>query len=105
MDNVEITDEVKLLLREEQTKLINLIEALANLDGTKEWETVRELTFEKSLKAIERQLLNEALAVEVNMNKIYRLQGEWVWAKQYSDVKRFVDTLKKQLEAINLKLK
>ena len=104
LDKIVITDEVKVLLREEQTRLIKIIEALSKLDKTKEWESLKELVFSKSLVNIERQMLNESVAKEVDVNKIYRLQGEWAWAKQFTETDRFVETLKRQLEEIKKKL-
>lgn len=100
----EITAEEKDKLLHRQTELIKIIESFEKLDKSKEWETVNELVFEKSLQAIERQLLNESLAPEINMNKLYKLQGEWVWAKQYNDINRFTATLKKQLVEIKKRL-
>ena len=105
LDNIVITEDVKVLLRERQAELVKIIEALAKLDNSKEWETLKELIFNKSLKAIERQILNESTAVKIDTDKLYRLQGEWAWAKQYNDINKFGENLKKQLEAIKLKLK
>lgn len=104
MDEIEITEEVKIRLREEQSKLVKIIEAFAKLEYSKEWQVTKELVFEKSLIAIERQMLNECLAPVINTDKIYRLQGEWAWAKQYNETGRFVENLKKQLEEIKKRL-
>lgn len=104
MDEFETTEEQKVLLREKQTELIQIIESFEKLEKSKEWETVKELVFEKSLLSIERQIMNEALAKEINISKLYKLQGEWVWAKQYNDVNRFTESLKKQLADIKKRL-
>jgi hypothetical protein len=104
LDKIVITDEVKVLLREEQTRLLKIIDALSKLDKSKEWDTFKETVFAKSLTAIERQMLNECVAKDVDINKIYRLQGEWAWAKQFTETDRFVENLKKQLEEIKKKL-
>lgn len=92
-------------LREKQSELIRVIEGFEKLKTSKEWETLNELIFSKSLKAIERQLLNETLAPEISIEKLYKLQGEWVWAKQYTELDRFMETLKRQLEEIKKRLK
>lgn len=105
MEDLDLTEEIKAELRKRQTDLIKIVDALAKLEETKEWDTLKELIFDKSLQAIERQLLSEALSQKIDINKLYKLQGEWVWAKQYSDIERFADTLKKQLEDIKKKLK
>ena len=105
LDTIVLTDEVKAQLRQEQTRLVKIIEALMKLDGSKEWQVLREEVFDKSRQVIERQLMNEGLAQEVKTPKIYRLQGEYAWASQFCDINRFAETLKKQLEEIKRKLK
>jgi len=100
----EITDDTKVLLREEQTKLVKVIEAFAKLDGSKEWQTLKELVFDKSLDSIQRQMMNEALAPKINTDKLYKLQGEWAWAKQYADVDRLGESLKKQLADVKKRI-
>ena len=104
LDKIVMTDENKALLIKEQTRLIKVIEALSKLDKSKEWEALKEEVYSKSLLAIERQMLNECLSKEVDVNKIYKLQGEWAWSKQFADVDRYVDILKKQLEGIKKKI-
>jgi len=105
MEEQGLNEEQKVLLQGKQNELIKLIEALVRLDKSEEWEVVKELVFSKSQSSIERQLLNESLSEKVDINKIYKLQGEWVWSKQFADTKRFVDTLKKQLADIKIRLK
>lgn len=101
----ELTEEKKAKLRETQTELLLKLEALANLDENKDWQTLKELVFKKSLVSIERQQLHEAQAKDVSLYKLYRLQGEWEWAKRYCDTDRFVDSLKNQLKEIKSLLK
>ena len=105
MEENEITEENKVQLRELQNRLVRLIEALARLDTNEDWQTLKELVFSKTLASVERQLLIETLNKEVNINKIYKLQGEWVQAKQNVDSQRFIETLKTQLEDVKSKLK
>jgi len=101
----EITEENKVKLREVQNRLVRLIEALARLETNEDWQTLKELVFSKTLASVERQLLLETLNKEVSINKIYKLQGEWVQAKQNVDSQRFIETLKAQLEDLKSKLK
>ena len=93
------------LLREEENRLIKLIEALSKLDKSKEWQVLKEMVFDKSLASIERQMMTSVLTPDINIEQLYKLQGEWAWAKQFADIDRFVETLKKQLEEIKKKLK
>lgn len=103
MDEI-VSEENKARLREEQTRLIKILEALEKLDKSKEWHILKDLVFSKSLEVIERQIKNEALQPEISTDKLYKLQGEWVWAKQYSDTDRFVKTIKLQLEEIKKRI-
>lgn len=104
-DKIELTEEVKVKLREKQTELVKILEALDGLSKIKEWKVLQELLFAPSLEAIERQVKNEALALEIDEKKLYKLQGEWVWARQFMNVSEFTKTLKHQLEGIKNKLK
>ena len=97
-------EELKVKLRERQSELIRIIEAFKSLEISVEWGILKELVFEKSLKSIERQILNEALSKKIDVDKIYRLQGELAWARQYNNVSHFVETIKNQLEDIKNKL-
>lgn len=101
----ELTEEQKIRLREKQTELIKLLETLQGLEKTDEWQTLKELVFKPSLNAIQKQIISEALNPTIDTNKLYRLQGEWTWAKQHADTDRFASTLKKQIEDIKNKLK
>jgi hypothetical protein len=91
-------------LEEKREELVKIVESFERLEKSKEWQTLKELVFSKSVTAIERQLLHESLATEIDPNKLYRLQGEWSWARQYNDTGRFIETLKKQLADIKSKL-
>ena len=101
----ELTEEIKTQLREKQNELISIIEALTRLDTNPDWQTLKELVFDRALDSIERQIRNEALNQTIDTSKIYKLQGEWAWAKQNVDSNRFISTLKTQLEDIKSKLK
>lgn len=92
------------LLRQEQTRLIKIVEAFDTIGKSKEWEVLKELVFSKSLESIERQMRNECLNQTLDTSKLYRLQGEWAWAKQFCDTDRFTENIKKTLEEIKKKL-
>ena len=100
-----LTEERKVQLRERQTELIEIIKALDGLERNSDWQTLKTLVFEKTLSTIELQLKNESLAQTIDTSKIYRLQGEWAWARQYTNVVEFAENLKKQLASIKQMLK
>jgi hypothetical protein len=92
-------------LREEEGRLIKILESIDGLEENKDWKTLKELVFDKSLESIERQIKVESLSLEINIPKLYKLQGEWAWCKQFCDTKQFVEQLKTNLEGIKKKLR
>lgn len=104
-ETIEYSDEQKSILRAKQAELLRLLDAVASLSKSSEWATLKEIVFDKSVASIEKQIISESLTGMINSNKLYKLQGEWAWAKQYADMDRFADTLKIQLEEIKKKLR
>ncbi len=101
----EITDEAKIFLEKRHSEIVKIIESFENLDKSIEWATLKELVFDRSLVAIEKQLLVESTKPIIDTTKLYKLQGERDWARKFNDVNRFIETLKKELENINKKIK
>lgn len=102
MDEVDLQLSVK--LEEKHSELVKIVQSFENLEKSKEWEVLRELVFSRELASIERQLLVAALVTPLDQAKIYRLQGERMQAKKY-DLPKYIESLKRQLEEINKKLK
>lgn len=101
----ESDEKIQERYQEEYSRLVKIVSAFESLSEIKEWKILQEEVFNKSLAGIERLLLSETLSPDIDINKLYKLQGEWVWSKQYSDINRFIDSLKKQLSNIKSKLK
>ncbi len=92
------------VLRERQVKLTKIIEAINALSGKKEWQALKDLVFNKELDRIERSLQSEAKKIELSAPDIYRLQGEYKWAKRYSDLYKLAETYKTELSSISKKI-
>lgn len=89
-------------LRGRQTELVNIIEALNNVIPY--WKTVNELIFKGLLDRLEKQLVQEASKREIDNPEVYRIQGQILWAKKYSDLYKLVETYKSELGSITNKL-
>ena len=105
MEEEKLTPQAVDILREKENELIEIIEAFNFLEQSEEWNTVKKLVYSKSLASIERQLMSEAQKFPIQTDKLYKLQGEWEWAKRFSDTSRHIDALKKQLAGIKQQLK
>ncbi len=70
-------------LRERDTHLIRLIEAITDVQSTQAWGTLKE-EFDGEIARLHRLILRESKEKEVNLPEIYRLQGRIESAKKYS---------------------
>jgi hypothetical protein len=100
MDEFILEEQPKVDTSEERGRLARLIEAIANLVVTKEWQTLQELHFKPEADRIERLLLIEAKKSQVNEREIYKLQGELIWASRYSDLPEWARVLTHQLNKL-----
>lgn len=105
MEVNEITEEAKVRFREQQSELLKILEAFTDLETIGPWIVIKELVFHKSIASIERKLLAESKSPVINIEKLYKLQGELSLARQLYDVDRFIVNLKKQLEEIKKQLR
>lgn len=101
----ELTEANKALLREEQSKLIEVIEAYVGLEKVEEWQVLNKLVFAPAQEVIKRQIVSEVLKPTIDLNKLYKLQGEFANTLVLCDPKRTIDQLKQRLENIKNKLK
>lgn len=92
-------------LRDRQTDLIRILEAIDLVLKDKGWQTLKELVFDGIVERLERQLLTEAKKPVIEAEKIYFLQGEMAWARRYSDLKSYAEMLQKELQGIKDNLK
>lgn len=92
-------------LEEKRVLSARILEALDSLEKSDEWNTLKELVFSEALERIDRALLIEAKKPDVDVSKIYSLQGERKWAVRYCDIKKFAEFHKTLLEEVNNQLK
>ena len=84
-----------------QARLTRILEAILGLSQNPDWLTLQELHFSKEEERVNRLLLSEVSKSEIDLNGVYRLQGERIWAKRYADLRILARLLEKQLK--NLK--
>jgi len=86
--------------QEYETELVRVVEAIAEVLKTKEWQVLKGLVFDKEVERVERLLTSEARKVPLSIESIYRLQGELKWAKRYSDLKELAQHYQNQLKGL-----
>jgi hypothetical protein len=93
-----------IILRERLTELTKIIGAINALADRDEWKVLKELVFDGQVERIEKSLLSETKLNELQPAEIYRLQGQLVWARRYSDLYKLAETYKAELINITKKL-
>lgn len=102
---LELDEPVDLVspLTERKIELTRMIEAINRLAPNPDWQTLKELLFDGQVEKIEKQLLLEAKNLELNAQKIQRLNGNLEWAKRF-DLYKLAETYKVELNSITKKL-
>lgn len=106
MENIfeeEIVDTAP-ILRQRQTELLKIVEAIGEVAKTDQWKVLKELIFDGVVEALEKRMKVESTKAELNSPEIYRLNGQLAWAKRYSDLNKLVEAYKIELNNITKKL-
>lgn len=106
MNNSKITYELEekedkvSFLQKQQGELAQVIEAINRIEANEDWQKLKRLLLDGIVVNLEKQLLLETTKDEIDPPKIYRLQGQLVWAKKYSDLKKLSEAKRQQIENI-----
>lgn len=85
---------------EREAKLVKMIEALGQVAVSDDWRVLKELIFDDLVNNLERRIVNEARANEINLPELYKLQGQLSWAKKYANLEELNNTFKVELKNI-----
>lgn len=100
-ENLEETEDNRLsFLQKQQGELSQLVETINRVEASEDWQKLRAILLNDVASSLERSLKSEAEKSELNLPKIYRLQGQLEWARKYADLSKLVEWKKKELENI-----
>lgn len=104
LDNVSLELEEKAdntpSLRERESKLVRIIEALTKVSESREWKELKSLLFDNLLESLEKRLRLEVDKDIINLAEVQFLKGQIRWAKNYSDLEKLADENRKELSNI-----
>lgn len=106
MENKEVLNnpDKSVVLRQQETKLIKLIEAIERVAHTSDWKLLKDYLFDGLNSSLERRLSQEASKDNIDSATIYRLQGQLIWARKFSDFKKLADSFRSELSNIRKQL-
>jgi hypothetical protein len=84
-----------------EAKLVRMVEAIARLSESSDWEILKEEIFDPVTKNLESRLMSEVKSEKINEPEIYRLQGQLVWARKYSNLETLKEVFK--VELVNIR--
>ena len=87
-------------LQKQQGELAQVIESINQVEANEDWQKLKRLLLDEIVVNLEKQLLSETTKDEISPPKIYRLQGQLIWAKKYSDLKKLSEAKRQQIESI-----
>lgn len=80
------------ILRARDTRVIQLIEAIQEIQSTDAWSTLKE-EFDGEIARLNRLLLTESKKKEIDLPEVYRLQGRIESTKKFSFEKLYADLM------------
>ena len=99
VEEEQILDPKELVLQRE-AKLVRMIEAIARLSESSDWNILKTEIFDPVSKTLESRLMSEVKSEKINEPEIYRLQGQLVWARKYSHLETLKEVFKVELNNI-----
>ena len=85
---------------ERENNLVRLIETVGRIRESKDWCSLKESVFDGQVSRLRKELFAEAKKDDPNPNRLNRITGELKWAERYSDLKKYEDSLRVELQAI-----
>lgn len=99
------SEEILPKLREKESELVKIIEAISGISETVEWEVLERAIFDKLVETLDRRMTMETNKQELNNPEIYRLQGQLIWARKYADFGGLADAYRAELTNIRQTIK
>lgn len=86
--------------QEKEAGLVKILEAIGEVSNSPAWKILQKEVFVDVVGLLERSIAREVKAKEINVSKLYSLQGQLMWAKKYADLDELAKPLKIELKAI-----
>lgn len=104
IDNVHLDIEQPIdtspYLRQRESELLEIIEAVDNISKSSYWKTLEQKVFAGLVESFERKIRTES-----DVHKVAWLQGALNIADKYVDFKKFADAYRLELKKVRQQLK
>src|SRR3990167_9323991 len=79
------------ILRQRETAIARIIEAINEVASSESYQVLKRELFDGLVETIEREIRRENNQKNIDLPTLYRLQGQYAWAKKYSDFQTLRD--------------
>lgn len=109
MNNSQVIDsqpseDVSPKLRAEEARLLRIVEALQAIQSSKEWSSLKTEVFDNLVNVLDKDLRTEAERSDPSSNKLNRIMGKLEWARRYSDLSKFENEKRVELQNVRIQL-
>lgn len=87
-------------LREKESQVVRIIEAIEGINNSEEWSSLKSLVFTGLVENLEKRLKFESEKLELNPPVINQLQGQLFWARKYADLTKLAENYRIELSNI-----
>lgn len=91
-------------LRSEEARLVRIVEALQEVQSSKAWSTLKTEVYDNLVNVLDKDIRTEAEKSDPDPNKLNRIAGEVKWARRYSDLAKFENEKRVELQNIRIQL-
>jgi len=89
----------KPMLRQRETEIVEIIEAIERIINSNYWKIIREKVYDPDIEILKHQLITEQDTI-----KLYRLQGKVDWIDKNLDLTKLLTSKKNELINIRRQL-
>lgn len=91
-------------LRQRESELISIIEAIERVADSPDWNILKNSIFSGLEESLEGKLNLEAKKDDPNKQELARLTGQLIWAKKYADFKKLSEVFRLELSNVKKQL-
>lgn len=91
-------------LREQEARVVRIIEAIRGVKQNAEWSTLKSEIFDALTDRLSRELTEEAKKEQPDPLRLNRIAGQLKWAERYSDLDKLEEQYRTELSAIRKNL-
>lgn len=97
-------EQIQVKVQERESEIVRILEAIQTLKQRKEWSTLKTEVFDNLHTNLTKDMMEEASKADPNTNKLNRIAGEMKWAERFSNLEKWENVLRVELQGVRKRL-